>query len=281
MTTIALFPNLKKHQSKSVAIGIKEFLLKSGVHVVVEDQEAQEIEADKLSSVNPKEVDYLISLGGDGTILQILHKHPELEAPIMGINLGSLGFLADIPVPEIYPSLQELLQGECDVHERMMILGESITGETCFAVNDIVFHRGKNPGLVDLSIHVDGLYLNTFSADGIIIATPIGSTAYSLAAGGPILEPGTQALCLTPISAHTISNRPIVIKPLREIQVQYLSEAEPVEISNDGIADTILRTGEVYTIRFSDRKFRMVSRRSQDYFSTLRTKLGWSGKMRA
>ena len=213
--------------------------------------------------------------------MRIIHKHPELTAPILGINLGSLGFLADIPVPEIYPSLQDLIKGEFKVLERMMIEGETLDGKKFSAVNDMVVHRAQNPSLVDLSIHVDGHYLNTFSADGIIIATPCGSTAYSLAAGGPILEPGIPALVITPISAHTISNRPIVIRPEVDIQVQFLSEAMPVEVSNDGFSIHRMNSGEVFTVRYSERTFRLISLKSQDYFATLRTKLGWAGKMRA
>lgn len=278
---IALFPNILKHQTKSIAVGIKEFLHKEGVHVVVEDEEAEQLECDKLSSINPKEIDYLISMGGDGTILRILHKHPELDAPILGINMGSLGFLADVPVPEIYPSLQELINGEGKIVERLMVEGETFHGKIFHAVNDMVVHRAKNPSLIDLAIHVDGDYLNTFSADGIIIATPMGSTAYSLAAGGPIIEPGIDALVITPISAHTISNRPIVICPKSEIQVQYLSELMPVEVSNDGLSIHTMNTGEVFSIRYCKRRCRLVCLKRHDYFATLRTKLGWSGKMRA
>lgn len=278
---IALFPNITKHQTKSVALGIKEFLHREGVTVVVEDEEADILECDKLSSVDPKKIDYLVSLGGDGTILRILHKHHELNSPILGINMGSLGFLADVPVPEIYPSLQELISGEAEVKERMMIEGETLHGACFHAVNDMVIHRAKNPSLIDLAVHVDGDYLNTFAADGIIIATPCGSTAYSLAAGGPIIEPGIEALVITPINAHTISNRPIVICPEKDVQVQFLSEAMPVEVSNDGFSVHSMETGEVFTVRFSQRKFKLVCLKRHDYFATLRTKLNWSGKMRA
>jgi NAD+ kinase len=277
---IALFPNILKRQTKSIAIGIREFLIKEGVTVVVEDDEAEHLGAEKLSSVDPSEIDYIITLGGDGTILRVLHKHPELAAPILGVNMGSLGFLADIPVPEIYPSLQDLIKGECKILERMMIEGETLKGDKFFSVNDMVIHRARNPSLVDLALHVDGYYLNTFSADGIIIATPCGSTAYSLAAGGPIIEPGIEATCITPISPHTISNRPIVIRPSENIQIQYLSELDPVEITNDGMSCHTMKTGEVFTIKLSEKKFRLVALRRHDYFSTLRTKLGWTGKMR-
>lgn len=278
---IALFPNLTKRQSKSIALGIKEFLETHKVKVVTEDSEAKIIGTPPLSSVKPEKIDFIISLGGDGTMLRIIHTHPEIKAPVVGINLGSLGFLTEVPVTDIYPSLEELLSGKYQVQERIMIDGETITGETCFAVNEITIHRARNPCIVDLAIHIDGNYLNTFSADGVIIATPCGSTAYSLAAGGPILSPNLESLVITPISPHTISNRPIVLKPEKEIQVQYLSEREPIEISYDGISNYHMATGEVFYIRPSKRRFQLVIFEHNDYFSTLRTKLGWAGKLRA
>jgi len=278
---IALFPNAKKRQSKSIALGIKEFFAKENIQLIVDDPGAEEIECDKLSSVDPKKIDYVIALGGDGTILRMFHRHPEIEAPILGINLGSLGFLTDVPISEIYPSLQELISEKCKVQERIVIEGETFKGEKCLAVNDLVVHRGQNPSLVDLAIHVNGEYLNTFSADGVIISTPGGSTAYSLAAGGPIVNPALDALLLTPICPHTVSNRPIVLTPNIEIQIQYLSDAGPVEISHDGMSHFNIATGEVFSIRPSERKFRLALLKRHDYFTTLRTKLGWAGKMRA
>lgn len=219
-------------------------------------------------------------MGGDGTILRLAHKYRHLDAAILGVNVGHLGFLADVPISDIYPSLQDLISGAYRIEERVMIQGESLAGEQCFAVNDIVVHRAKNPSLVEIAIHVDGLYLNTFEADGIIIATPSGSTAYSLAAGGPILTPTLDALVVTPICPHTISNRPLVLTPNREIQLQYLSEYEPVEVRADGLSPQLLQTGEVFRITRAKKNFKLVSLLRRDYFSTLRSKLGWSGKLR-
>ncbi len=277
---IALFPNLFKSQSKSIAIGIREYLTSQNVTVVVEDREAKEVGAPPLSSVNPEEVDFVISLGGDGTILRLVQENLNLNAPILGVNLGSLGFMADIPVTEVYPSLQDLIDGNYRIQNRIMMQGKSIGNETCVAVNEITFHRSRNPTLVDVAIHVDGKYLNTFSADGVIIATPSGSTAYSLAAGGPILAPELEAFVLTPISPHTISNRPIVLMPKHEIQVQYLSEYQPIEVFYDGFSGYTIATGEMFHISLSERKFRLVSLGHHDYYSTLRTKLGWAGTLR-
>lgn len=277
---IAIFPNTTKKQSRNLAVGIQEFLSNHGITVVAEDEEAKLINAKPISSIDPKEIKFLISMGGDGTMLRLAHKYDHLDAPMLGINLGHLGFMADVPIADIYPSLQDLINGSYKVHERVMIQGETLHGERCFAVNDIVVHRAKNPSLVEIAIHVDGNYLNTFEADGIIIATPNGSTAYSLAAGGPIISPDLEALVLTPISPHTISNRPIVLTANQEIQIQYLSDYDPIEIRADGLAHHNLQTGDVFRITRYHKNFKLISLLRRDYFSTLRTKLGWSGKLR-
>lgn len=278
---IALIPNTLKSQSKTIAMGIREFLSERGVTVVAEDSVAEELNASPLSSVDLQKVDFSISLGGDGTILRFVHRHPELQAPILGINLGSLGFMADIPINDIYSSLQDLLNGNYQLSKRIVMAGHTAGGDDCFAVNELVIHRAQNPCLVDLAIYVDGNYLNTFSADGIIISTPSGSTAYSMAAGGPILTPELNAFVVTPICPHTISNRPIVLMPKKDIQVQYISEHEPVEITYDGIPRFKMNSGEVFKISKSERQFVLVSMPYHDYFSTLRTKLGWTGKLKA
>jgi NAD+ kinase len=278
---IALFPNALKSNSKSIALSIANFLTQKDVVVVVEDFEANEFKASPLSTIDPKKIDYSISLGGDGTILRLVHRHPEIEAPVLGINLGSLGFMADIPINDIYHSLQDLLNGNFKLSKRLMMQGITTKNEQCFAVNEFVIHRAQNPCLVDLAIYVDGLYVNTFSADGIIVSTPSGSTAYSLAAGGPILTPELDALLITPISPHTISNRPIVLMPQREIQVQYISDHEPVEITYDGFPHYHIANGEIFSICRSPRSFTLVNLPYHDYFTTLRTKLGWAGKLKA
>lgn len=277
---VAIFPNARKKQSQNLAVGIHEFLTNHGIKVVMEDADAAQMGAVPMSAVDPEEINFMISMGGDGTILGLVHKYPNSNAAILGINLGHLGFMADIPIPDIYPSLQDLINGAYRIEERLMIQGELLHGEGCFAVNDIVVHRAGNASLIEIAIHVDGLYLNTFVADGIVVATPNGSTAYSLAAGGPIISPTIEALVITPICPHTISNRPIVITPDQEIQIQYLSDYDPIEIRADGLTSHPLKTGDVFRITRSKRKFRLVGLLRRDYYSTLRTKLGWSGKLR-
>lgn len=276
----ALFPNISKRHSKSIAIGIREYLSNHDVIVATEDDEAELIGAIPLSQVDPKSINIMISLGGDGTILRLVQKYSHLDAPIVGINLGSLGFMADVPVTEIYPALEDLLKNNFTVQDRLVMQGHNSNGDSCFAINEIVFHRAQNPCLIDLTIHVDGIYLNTFSADGIIIATPSGSTAYSLAAGGPILAPDLQAFAITPICPHTISNRPIVLMPKKEIQIQYTSEYEAIEVSYDGFANLSMQTGDVFHISKAERKYKLIELPNHDYYSTLRKKLGWTGKLK-
>jgi NAD+ kinase len=277
----ALFPNTKKPQSLSFAKKVSEYLKGKNAKVVAEDDVVDELGAKPLSTVASSAVNFIVTFGGDGTILRRLHRHPTLQAPVIGINLGSLGFLADIPVDQIFPSLDKVLSGNYNIQERLVLEGVHEKGESSFAVNDIVIHRAHVPSLIDLAIYVDGNYLNTFSADGLIIATASGSTAYSLAAGGPIVTPTLDALVLTPICPHSLSNRPIVLMPKEEILIHYSSEYESIEIAFDGMTPFSMHSGETLrVVKSKTKKFRLVELKGHDYFATLRSKLGWTGKLR-
>jgi NAD+ kinase len=276
---IALFPNEKKKHSFDLAREIRHFFSDHGIQIVAEDEKAKEIGALPLSTTDPKKIKFLISMGGDGTLLRIAHRFSHLDAPILGINLGHLGFMADIPAHEIFPSLADLLAGAYKIDHRLMIEAHSHEGEEIVAVNDIVLHRAHNYSLIELSIRFDGTYVNTFVADGVIIATPNGSTAYSLAAGGPILGPGLEAIVLTPICPHTISNRPIVLNPDHEIQIEYLSNYDPIDVRADGLDTFVLPSRQIVTVKRSKKTFKIVNLKRHEYFRTLRTKLGWSGKL--
>lgn len=277
---VAIFHNANKKQATDIARSICEFLHKHSITVVAEDDEAASINAKRLSEVDEASIDFCISLGGDGTILRLIHRHPLIQTPILAINLGSLGFMADIPVNEIFSSLKNVLEGNYTVDSRLVIEGTTTANQSNFAVNEIVIYRSGNPRIIDLNIFVDGRYLNTFSADGVIISTPSGSTAYSLASGGPILTPELNAIVLTPISPHTISNRPIVLLPKNEIRVEYISSHANVEVVYDGFPYFTVASGESVSIVRSKRLFRLINMPGHDYFATLRSKLGWTGKLR-
>lgn len=278
---IALFPNEIKNQSLKVAAEVCQFLKERGIEVFAEERLASGIGANTLIEQLFDYIDFRISFGGDGTILRLVHRHPQLIAPLLGVNLGSLGFLADIPLKDIFPSLQDLLDGRYTIQKRMIIEGNIPNKGRSFAVNEIVIHRAKNAGLVDLAIYVDRRYVNTFSADGIILSTPSGSTAYSLAAGGPILTPELNAIIITPICPHTISNRPLVLMPQHQIEIKYLSDRLPVEMTYDGVHTFSLTKEESFIVNVaSERHFQLVNLTRHDYFFTLREKLGWHGKLK-
>jgi len=276
---IALFPNEKKTQSFALAIQIRKFLELQGITVTAEDEKAVKIGAIPLSQVNKQEIQFLIAMGGDGTLLRISHRYGMLNIPICGINLGHLGFIADIPVDDIFPSLTDLLNGKYTISNRLVLEAFSEEPSPLYAVNDIVLHRAKNYSLIELAIHIDGIYVNTFVADGIIVATPTGSTAYSLSAGGPILSPDVEAIIITPICPHTISNRPIVLTTNRKIEIEYLSNYDPIDVRADGLDVRFIKSQERLTIQRSKRVLKLVNLHRHEYFSTLRTKLGWSGKL--
>lgn len=275
---IALFPNEQKARALDLSIQMRQFLEDRGVSVAAEDEKAHQIGALPLSTLDPKEIRFLVSIGGDGTLLRVIHRFSYINAPILGVNLGYLGFMADVPASDIFPSLTDLLGGAYTIDRRIVLEAASNNQPTLYGVNDIVLHRAKNYSLIQLAIHVDGAYINTFIADGMIVATPTGSTAYSLAAGGPILSPTLDAIVLTPICPHTISNRPIVLTAERKIEIQYASDYDPIDVRADGVDAFSMEAQSTVQIQRSKRGFQIVNLDRHEYFATLRKKLGWSGR---
>ena len=275
---IALLPSAKKDNNFEIAKSVIDFFHERKVHVLVEDAYSSQLNCPPISAVPMSSIDFMLSMGGDGTILRHARNTIDHGIPILGINLGHLGFMADVPLYDIYPSLENLLDGAYTIEDRLVIDG--FHKKNHFALNDFVIHRAKNPSLIEISVQVDNYFLNTFEADGFILSTPNGSTAYSLAAGGPILVPSLDAFVLTPICPHTISNRPIVLTSQSQITLKYLSHYEPIEVVADGIDTFELKTNETISFKLSSKKFKLVNLNRRDFFSTLRTKLGWVGKLR-
>jgi NAD+ kinase len=276
---IALFPNEKKLNSFKLAKDITSFLSKKNVTVVSIDKFAKKINASPLSEMDNKKIDFIITMGGDGTILRHAHNYLDLNAAFLGINLGSLGFMADIPENDLYPSLKDLLDGEYIINERLIIESE-IKNKTYFAINEALFHRALNPSLIDLEVKINQQYLNTFAADGLILSTPNGSTAYSLSAGGPILSFDLEGFVLTPISPHTISNKPFVFSSKDVIEIKYISsEKKNIDLHFDGIKNFKLPPNESILLKKSKKTFKLVKLKRHNYYLTLRTKLNWSGKL--
>ena|SRR3990167_259128 len=277
---IALFPKVDQEESKRLAFQVIEFFLKKNIPIVVEDEKAEVLQVPPLSSINPNDITFLISMGGDGSILRIAHQYHQLNAAILGINLGHLGFMADVQISEIIPGLEDLINGNYTIQDRIMIEGNYENSPSFLAINDCVLHRARNPSLVKFTVHIDGVFLNTIEADGLILATPTGSTAYSLAAGGPILSPEIEAFVLTPICPHTISNRSLVLKSSHEITIEYISHYNPIEVVADGLHCFELKTGGSIQLKRSSKKFKLVNLTRINFFTILRDKLGLTGKLR-
>jgi len=273
---IALFPNRQFKKSFEVAKDLKKLFSGKKITLVAEDASAKALNLPPLSKTPKTKVDFFITFGGDGTILQLYHNYIDYKASILGINLGHLGFMADIPLKEYKSYFADFLKGKYVVEKRLVLKG-MLGSKKCRAVNDIVLHRHNQPSLIELKVTIDGTYMNTFVADGIIVATPNGSTAYSLAAGGPILTPALDAFVITPICPHTISNRPFVVSAKHKVEIQYVGNKGPIEVRADGLNGFPMKPKQKLILQKSNHIFRLVNLAKNDYFTTLRTKLDWSG----
>ena len=225
------------------------------------------------------ESEVILSFGGDGTLLSTAHNVGARETPILGVNMGRLGFLADTEVGHLKETILRLDKGEYRIESRMVLEGrfERESGpETLWAVNDFVVQRSPNPQLISIEVHVDGSYLTTYWADGLIISTPTGSTAYSLSVGGPILVPGCGNMVLTPIAPHTLTVRPIVVPDSAIITIS-IRDASFV-LASDGRSTTFVSGDHQMIIRQAQHSVKLIKLPEQDYFNTLRSKLRWSGR---
>jgi len=236
--------------------------------------------ADKASLVN--DVGLVLVLGGDGTLLSMADciVRAGLKVPILGVNFGSLGFLTEVTLPELYPALEAALAGHAHIEERLT-LQASITrpsgaASSEIAVNDVVINKGARSRLIDLSIWVGDGLVTTVRADGLIVATPTGSTAYNLAAGGPIVQPNVDALVLTPIAPHTLTNRPIVIPSSSMVHVKpVMDDRDEVFVTFDGQAGCELHAGDEISVCRAREPMRLIRPATRSYFEVLREKLNW------
>jgi len=223
--------------------------------------------------------DALVVLGGDGTLLAASHavKKP---IPVLGVNFGSLGFLTEITLPELYPALEGVLAGTYRFEERRMLHAVVRRGgnpeSAGDVLNDVVITKAAFSRIIELDVAVDGAFVSSFRADGVIVASPTGSTAYNLAAGGPILHPSLPAVVLTPICPHMLSNRPIVISDTASIEVRLRDARDgDVQITLDGQQGFPLAPQDTVTVTRSAHAIRLVKAPERDYFEVLRTKLKW------
>jgi NAD+ kinase len=223
----------------------------------------------------------VIVLGGDGTLLSAarLVADSNKNVPIFGVNLGSLGFMAEVSLDELYANLEQALAGKLQAEERMMLTAGIIRRGNKVSeynvLNDAVISKGAIARMVSLEVSVGDDYLTSIRADGLILATPTGSTAYSLSAGGPIIHPALQCFVVTPICPHTLSNRPIAIPDSAIVRVKLVSRSEGVSLSLDGQVVSPLRLNDIVEVKKARYRVRLIKHPTKDYYEILRTKLKW------
>jgi NAD+ kinase len=278
MKTICIVVNPSKPLTRTLLPELISWLNQRDIHVIVsEEQELNFIEPSLL--VSPKELknkaDCVIAMGGDGTLLRAARYIEQQSIPLIGVNLGSLGFLTEIVVEELYPTLERIIKGEYRIEERMVLKTTLTDSRTFYALNDTVLHMGYSGRIIDVEIMVNGNPLSSFSADGLIIATPTGSTAYSLAAGGPIIHHGVNAQILTPICPHILGLRPMVFSGNKELTITLKKEKAILVV--DGQTTITAEPEFTFSVTRAEHKVQLVRATKRDFYEILRTKLNWGG----
>lgn len=226
-----------------------------------------------------EKADLIVVLGGDGTMISTARMVGDHQVLVLGINYGSLGYLTDFRIEEMTPALEAILRGEYDIDSRVMLHAEHWRGDEMLAkgrvLNDVVINKAALARIIEIEVSLNELFVNSFRADGLIVATPTGSTAYNLSAGGPIIYPSMNAVVLTPICPFTLTNRPIVIPDTAMIEMKLLNENEGVVLTLDGQIGHTLHSGDCVRIRKSRTTFNLVQPPNRNYFDVLRNKLKW------
>ncbi len=286
----ALFGNVYQAEKSVSAARVMQYLASQGMEMCVEREYLDFLHemGHRVPVGVPSfdggdfEADYVISLGGDGTFLNAA-KHVGLKGiPIVGVNTGRLGFLADIAPQEIEFSLRAILKGEYRVEEHAVIMMRADDGhplQSPYALNDIAVLKRDNASMISIRTEIDGEYLMTYQADGLIVSTPTGSTAYSLSNGGPILTPATGILCLTPVAPHSLNVRPLVVRDTSVVRLSVMSRSHQFLVAVDGRSQdctedrTLVISKAPYVIR-------IIKRPDHSYFGTLREKMMWGADTR-
>jgi len=259
------------------------FLVANGHEVVIEAETARSAPLSGYACAPPETLgtraDVAIVVGGDGTMLSIARRLAPFDVPLIGINQGRLGFLTDIPITQMEPMLAELLGGRYVEERRTLLAAEVVradgTRDGAFALNDVVLNRGGGGTMIECAVEIDGRFVYSMRADGIIVATPTGSTAYALSAGGPILDPQVQAFALVPVAPHALTHRPIAVADTATIALT-LERGRDAALHCDGQAHFALAEGERITVKRAPHAARFLHPEGHDYFAMLREKLHWS-----
>lgn len=273
-------------EARQTACELSEWLEARGITVVGEpysvDLEAdgqpgeiETVEAERFGT----EADLIVVLGGDGTMISTARLIGDSEVPVLGVNYGSLGYLTDFRIEEMFPTLEAIFEGRYEEDRRVMLTAEHIRGDAVLAkgrvLNDVVINKAALARIIEIDVSLNGLFVNSFRSDGLIVSTPTGSTAYNLSAGGPIIYPSMNAVVLTPICPFTLTNRPIVVPDDAQIELQLLNENEGVVLTLDGQIGYTMQAHDRVVIRKSQTTFNLVQPQNRNYFDVLRNKLKW------
>jgi NAD+ kinase len=231
---------------------------------------------------SPSELDALLTLGGDGTLLRGARYLAGHEIPILGINMGRLGFLTCCPADQLAHALMRFARNDYSVESRILLRAAVVGSDrkeraSWLALNDIVVHKGGFARVIDLRVSVDDELIASYAADGVVISTPTGSTAYSLSAGGPVVVPTLETLIVSPISPHTLAIRPVVLSASSKVTVHAEGTREPLMVTVDGQVGTSIGEGELLTAGRASNVINIVRFPGSSFFATLRQKLGWGG----
>ena len=281
---IGVFCKPKAPSATDILGRLIPWLRKQNYHIFLDTGTAAII--NETSSYERREIsqqaDLLIVLGGDGTLLSVARAAHPHNIPILAVNLGSLGFLAEISIDELYPTLENILAGKFEIENRMLLNaciwrnGEKVEDHN--VLNDVVINKGAVARVINLQVLVNGQYMTSYRADGLIIATPTGSTAYSLSAGGPIIHPSMHTLVLSPICPFTLTNRSILIPDQSIIQVKLAAEYDDVRVTLDGQEGYDMRAGDILEIKKTKTSLQLIRGPNKNYYQILRDKLHWGSQ---
>ena len=281
---IGVFCKPKAPSATDILGRLIPWLRKQDYHIFLDTGTAAII--NESSSYEKREIsqqaDLLIVLGGDGTLLSVARAAHPHNIPILAVNLGSLGFLAEISIDELYPTLENILAGKFEIENRMLLNaciwrnGEKVEDHN--VLNDVVINKGAVARVINLQVLVNGQYMTSYRADGLIIATPTGSTAYSLSAGGPIIHPSMHTLVLSPICPFTLTNRSILIPDQSVIQVKLAAEYDDVRVTLDGQEGYDMRVGDILEIKKTKTSLQLIRGPNKNYYQILRDKLHWGSQ---
>jgi len=279
---IGIISKPKKAEIREIVPPLIEWLRERQIEVFLDKETAAILESHARAVPRNEmaaQVELLIVLGGDGTLLATARALNRKTVPILAVNLGGLGFLTVISKEDIYATLEQVLEGKARIERRVQLEGELVRADeiisSFLALNDVVLNKGAIARIIDFDVLVDGGFMSTYKADGLIVSTPTGSTAYSLAAGGPIIAPSVSAILVTPICAHTLTNRPLVLPDTAQIEISVKSQREAAYLTVDGQVGLAAHSDDTVRLRKASSYVEIIQPISMNYFEILREKLKW------